>query len=222
MEIGKLSNDVLKEIILDKFKIKRSDVIVGPGIGEDCAVVDFNDEVCVLTMDPITAATSNVGALAININLNDIASSGAEPVGVMITILAPPNTSLDDLENLIDQIADECSKYNIDVLGGHTEITDAVNRIIVSAAAIGRTKRDKFIRTGGANLGDDVVVTGYAGLEGTSIIANDYEKYLKGKLSDDKIIKAKNLLKEISVLSTSKIAVEFGVTAMHDVTEGEF
>lgn len=220
MDIGKLPNDILKEIVLNRFKIKNEDVLVGPSLGEDCAAISFGSDVCVLTTDPITAATKNIGELAVNININDIASSGIKPIGILVTLLVPPNKNVDDIKKIIEEINNTCERFGIDVLGGHTEITDAVNRVVVSVTAIGKGKREKFIKTGGAEIGDDVILTGYAGLEGTSIIAHEYENYLKKSLSSDIIEKAKNLLQDISVLKVSQIASEFGVTAMHDVTEG--
>lgn len=220
MDVGKLPNDVLKKIVLDRFQNKNKDVIVGPSLGEDCTAISFNDEVCVLTTDPITAAANKIGELAININLNDIASSGIEPIGVLVTILLPPKTTYDELENIIDEIDKVCIKHNIDILGGHTEVTDAVNRVVISVTAVGKGFKKDFIKTSGANVGDDVVLTGYAGLEGTSIIANDFEEYLKTKIDVNTIEKAKGLIEDISVLKAAKIAKDYGVTAMHDVTEG--
>ncbi|SHE73668.1 AIR synthase family protein [Caloramator proteoclasticus] len=220
MDIGKLPNDVLKEIILNRFEIKNREVLVGPSLGEDCAAISFGDDVCVLTTDPITAATKNIGELAVNINLNDIASSGTKPLGVLITMLIPPTESIENIKRIVEEINETCIRHGVDVLGGHTEVTDAVNRIVISVTAIGKGKKDRFVKTGGAEVGDDVVLTGYAGLEGTSILAHEYEQYLKNKLDGDIIEGAKKLLKDISVVKVAEVAVEYGVTAMHDVTEG--
>lgn len=137
-----------------------------------------------------------------------------------MTILLPPKTTYEELDNIIDEIDKLCTKHNIDVLGGHTEVTDAVNRVVISVTAVGKGSKKDFIKTSGAKIGDDVVLTGFAGLEGTSIIANDFEDYLKSKIDIDTIERAKGLIEDISVLKAAKIAREFGVTAMHDVTEG--
>ncbi|WDC85540.1 AIR synthase family protein [Caloramator sp. mosi_1] len=168
----------------------------------------------------MTAATKNIGALAVNINLNDIASSGIKPLGVLITLLIPPTESLDNIKRIIEEINETCNRYGVDVLGGHTEVTDAVNRIVISVTAVGKGKKERFVKTGGAEVGDDVILTGYAGLEGTSILAHEYEEYLKDRLDRDTIERAKNLLKDISVVKVAEIASQYGVSAMHDVTEG--
>jgi hydrogenase expression/formation protein HypE len=220
MQIGKLPNEVLKDIVISPIKKLNKDVLVGPEIGEDCSIVEFNDDVCVLTTDPITAAANNAGSIGVHICCNDIASAGVKPLGVMVTILAPPTSTLEDIGRVMKEVNEACAELSIDVLGGHTEITDAVNRMVLSVTAIGKGKRNSFITTGGAAIGDDVVVTGFAGLEGTAILSKDYEDFLCNKLERTTIINAQNLLKNISVVKAGLLAAEYGVSAMHDATEG--
>lgn len=220
MEIGKIPNDVLKKSIISKINIKNKDVLVGPGIGEDCAVIDFGEDVCVLTTDPITAAASNAGTLGVHICCNDIASAGVRPLGVMVTVLAPPSAELEDIAKVMEEVNEACSELGIDVLGGHTEVTDGVNRLIISITAIGKGRKNEFVTTGGARINDDIVVTGFAGLEGTAILSNDYGDYLRKSLGDNTIDMAQSLLKNISVVKVGLLASSFGVNAMHDATEG--
>lgn len=220
MEIGKLSNEVLRDVVISPIKKINSDVLVGPEVGEDCSIVQFNEEVCVLTTDPITAAVNNAGSLGVHICCNDIASAGVKPLGVMVTILAPPASRLEDIGRVMEEINRVCRELSVDVLGGHTEITDAVNRMVLSVTAIGKGKKESFVTTGGASIGDDVVVTGFAGLEGTAILSRDYEDYLKGRIEASSLTRAQNLLKDISVVKAGLVAAEFGVSAMHDATEG--
>ena len=131
MEIGKIPNNVLKEIVLDKIKGKREEIIVRPKVGEDCCAVDFGDNVCVLSSDPITGAENEVGRLAVHISCNDVASCGAEPIGLLVTILVPPRATKKDLELVMSQISDTANSLNVDIMGGHTEVTSAVNRLLL-------------------------------------------------------------------------------------------
>lgn len=218
MKIGKLPNDVLKNEILSKININNQDVLVGPGVGEDCSIVDFGEEKCVITTDPITGAVNEIGTLSVHVSCNDIASAGAKPVGVMVTILAPTTASLEDIKKVMDDIVKTCKSLSISVLGGHTEVTDAVNKMVVSITAIGKGKN--IVSTGGAKVNDDIVVTGYAGLEGTVIIASDREEKLQEEFTKEEIEDLKSMLKDISVVETGLIAADFGVNSMHDATEG--
>lgn len=220
MQSGKLPNEVLKKIIISNLHREDKDVIVGPEVGEDCSIIDFGENVCVLTTDPVTAAQNNAGSIGVHICCNDIASAGVRPLGVLVTILAPETCSIEDIKKVMNEVNDTCRELSIDVLGGHTEITDSVNRMILSITAVGKAKKDRFVKTGGAKEGDDIIVTGYGGLEGTAIIAKDYYDRLKDIVDNDTLKNAQNLLKSISVVKAGLVASQFGVNAMHDATEG--
>lgn len=63
---------------------------MGAAVGEDCAAVELaEDEMFVISTDPITGTAQDIGKLAILVTTNDLASAGAEPVGVMLTVLLP-------------------------------------------------------------------------------------------------------------------------------------
>jgi len=220
MNIGKVPNDVLKEIVLNKLRQPKKDVLVSPGIGEDCSAVDFEKYACILSSDPITGAAHEVGRLAVHISCNDIASCGVEPLGLMVTILAPPGTSKEDLDGIMDQICRTAYSIDVDILGGHTEITGAVNRFVVVSTAVGKMLKEKLVTSSAAVPGDYLVLTKSAGLEGTAIIAHDKEEELKRLFSIDFIEKAKGYIDRISVVREGIIAGRMGVHAMHDVTEG--
>ncbi len=220
MKVGKLSSKLLHKIIFDNIKLQRQEVLVRPSIGEDCAVVDFGEYVLVMSTDPITGAASEVGKLAVHINCNDIASNGVEPLGLMMTILAPEGTTEDDIDRIMKEASNEAEKLNVEIIGGHTEITPAVNKIVISATAIGRQIKSKVIKNSEARPGDKIVMTKTAGLEGTGIIAHDLENKLSSTLSREIIQRAKRMVDDISVVKEGVIAGEIGVTSMHDVTEG--
>lgn len=217
---GKLNWDQLNKIIEGNRGKTREEVIVHSGIGEDCAVINFGDYDCVISTDPITGAEKNIGKLAVHINCNDIASSGVEPMGILVTILAPVGTQLIEIKELMKEISQEAKKLNMAVLGGHTEVTSAVNRMVVSCTVIGKGKAGKAVASRGAKIGDDIIVTKYMALEGTAIIVNDYEEKIKNILSEEEIEEAKGFIEALSVKKEGLIAGEFGVNSMHDITEG--
>lgn len=220
MKIGKLPSDILEKCVLNNISVRRPEVLVHSGLGEDCSVIGFGDQCCVLSSDPITGSGSSIGRLAVNISCNDIAASGVEPLGILVTILAPEYTTEQDIYDLMDEINTAASEINVEVLGGHTEITGAVNKLIVSTTAVGKGPVDGYVTSGGAHAGDHIIVTKYAGLEGTSILANDYEEYLRGKVKQHVIDKAKDFISMISVVKEGVIGGRLGATSMHDATEG--
>lgn len=220
MKVGKLNWDDLKEIIDGSRKVRRDDVRIRSGVGEDCSVVEFGSYECILSTDPITGADTNSGKLAVHINCNDIASCGVEPIGILVTILAPENTSLDEIKEVMKEIGEETQKLNIEILGGHTEITRAVNKMVISCTVIGKAPKGKAVATSGAKEGDDIIVTKQLCLEGTSIVVNDYKNKVKDILTEEEIEEAQNYTNYLSVVNEGIISGNFGVNSMHDITEG--
>lgn len=221
MKIGKVSNELLQTLIFDSMTHNRKEVIIRPNIGEDCSVLEFDkDENIVLSTDPITGATQNIGKLAVHISCNDVSTSGAEPVGLLVTILLPPNSTEEELKIIMDDIIKTANKSNVEIIGGHTEITDAVTRPVVSTTVVGKVKKENMIATKGALVGQDLILTKWAGLEGTAILANEYEQELTKRLGKQVVESAKEFAEQLSVVPESKIASLCDVTSMHDVTEG--
>ncbi|MGI6084353.1 MAG: AIR synthase family protein [Acetivibrionales bacterium] len=220
LEIGKIPNNILEKLLSQFSEPQHKEVLTKPGIGEDCAAIDFAEDICVVTTDPITGANDEVGVLGIHIVCNDLASSGAEPIGILITILAPAGTELEEMEKLLKQIKEVSSSMKVDIIGGHTEITDAVNRLVLSITAIGKTKKNKLITTSGAKPGDSIIFTKYAATEGTAILAWLFEKELTREFSEEFVNTAKNLIGSISVVKEGLLSARYNATSMHDVTEG--
>lgn len=218
MRIGKLDNADLQRLILDHFSSVRSESQTSPRIGEDCAVLDMDDDFIVLSSDPITSAgIEQLGRLSVYVNCNDVICCGADPVGLMVTLLAPSSITSEEIEQIALDLSECARECNVDILGGHTEITDAVTRAITSTTVIARAKRMSTLT--GARVGDDIVMTKYAALEGTGIIGTDSLQLLED-YSTEFIDSCKGCLNSLSIAKEGRIALEFGVHAMHDVTEG--
>ncbi len=81
MKVGKIPENVLKRSVFKQIHTRREEVILGAGVGEDCAAIKLSeDEMFVISTDPVTGTATDIGHLAIHITLNDLASAGAEPV----------------------------------------------------------------------------------------------------------------------------------------------
>lgn len=220
MKIGKIPNDILEELVFKNIKHRRNEVMTRPGVGEDCGVIDFGQLACVVSTDPITGASENIGSLAVHISCNDVASNGADPVGILMTILAPESTSEEDLDRIMKDAGEAAASLDVEIIGGHTEITNAVNKIVISTTVIGIQPKNKVPDSKSVNIGDKVIITKSVGIEGTAIIASELEEELKYKMSDKELVKAKAFINSVSVVKEGKICGEIGVQYMHDITEG--
>jgi len=220
LKIGKVPPEILKSSVYPFLGKRRKDVLVHSGFGEDCSIIDYGENVAVVSTDPITGADKNSGYIGVYISTNDIAACGAKPIGIMVTLLLPAGSDENMLKDIMEGIHKGANSLGIEVLGGHSEITDGVVKPIISVTAIGIARKDEYVTSSGAKPGDDVIITKALGLEGTAILAADYEKILKEKLGDELVSRAKNFIESIGVVEEGLAAARVGVTAMHDITEG--
>lgn len=219
---GKLPQDLLNNF-LNEFEFSDPSVLNWPGIGEDTAAVDVSEEeVVVITSDPITFATNAIGEYAVLVNANDIATSGGTPRWFLATLLFPVNTTASEIRAVMAELASVCKRCNITLCGGHTEITDGVPRTIINGMMIGSVRRDHFLDKKDMRPGDQVILTKGVAIEGTALIAREFEQQLMDLGINKAIIeRAQAFISRISVLEEAKIAADIhGVKALHDITEG--
>jgi hydrogenase expression/formation protein HypE len=227
LKTGKLDIDILKGL-LESHSILDPQVVIGPKIGEDAAVIDLGkgtDSYWVVTSDPITFTTEEIGYYGVVVNLNDIATRGAIPKWFLATLLFPEEgADLRLIEKIFGQIHDACHRFEISFVGGHTEITPGIGRMILSGHMIGEVKKDRLVTTSGARTGDLLLLIKGVCIEGTSIIAREREADLLTKgISSSLISKAKDFIFDpgIEVLHAARLACHStSVHSMHDPTEG--
>lgn len=222
VKAGKLSPQKLRGLIFERLHQRRHDVLLRPGIGEDSAIIDFGEDVCVISTDPITGATYRLGWLAVHISCNDIAANGAEPVGVQVALLLPEGTTDDFIGEIMADLDAACAELGIEVLGGHTEVTSVVREPLVVATALGRAPKERYVTSSGSRPGDVIYVTKGVGFEGTGILATDHHETLVAKVEPSVLERARRFLDQISVVSEALAAARSGASAMHDITEGGF
>ena len=219
---GKLPNRLLHDF-LNQFVFDDPSVLINPGVGEDIAAVDIEShQVLVLKADPITFATDSIGQYAVLVNANDIATSGATPRWLLTTLFFPGGTTPSQIKHVFEELKNFCRQWGITLCGGHTEITDAVNRPIVAGMMTGTVARRDLIDKRRLSKGDRVLLTKGVAVEGTAIIAREFGVRLrKLGMTAGEINRCRKFLDNISIITEAKIAAATaGTSAMHDITEG--
>ena len=221
---GKVPLEFL-EMLLAKYARPDDRLVAGPRVGEDVAVIDMGERYLVVKTDPITFATDQIGWYTVNVNANDIATSGARPLWMLNTVLLPERgTTAGDVDAIFRQLYDACEQLDITLVGGHTEVTWGLDRPIVVGVLIGEVAPEKLITTSGAQVGDKVLLVKEIPIEATAIIAREKATELGQRgYSQALLRKAQNCLYDpgISVVRVAALAAEHpGVHAMHDPTEG--
>ncbi len=219
---GKLPNDLL-ENFLDDFNFHDPSVLINAGVGEDAAAVNIDkEEVLVIKSDPITFATDAIGHYAVLINANDIATLGAIPRWFLNTLLFPSGVTASYIRQVMHELESVCRRWNITLCGGHTEITDAVTRPVITGMLAGTVTKSRLIDKRNMMPGDKVLLTKAVAVEGTAIIAREFgDRLIALGMTESDIETCKQFLFSISILEEAQIARNCdGVSAMHDITEG--
>jgi len=218
---GKVPQKILEKVVLKYLGLKRKEVILGPAVGEDGAVIEIGDKAIVSSVDPITGAIKRIGWLAVNICANDVATFGVKPTFFSSCILLPESSDEHVLEEICKQIDEAARRLEIAVIGGHTEVTPELTHPIIVGYCVGVTKKGDYVTSGGAKAGDQLILTKTAGIEGTAILATEKYEKLKKAIDNKMLISAKSFFDKISVVDDALIAFKCGgVDAMHDPTEG--
>ena len=221
MKTGKLPEEILVRSVLQQIGHRRKEVLCGPAVGADCAALQTSpDEILLLSSDPITGAVKGIGGHSIHITANDLAASGAEPVAVLLTVLLPEGTEEAEVREMVRSAEEVCARLQIEILGGHTEITPVVTQPVISVTGIGKCARKDLMRTEMVRPGQDIVVTKWIGLEASAILARERAEYLRGRIPDEMIREAASFIKYLSVVPDAAEARKNGAVFMHDITEG--
>ena len=219
LKVGKVPNDVLRRLVYGHLGAGDPSILLGPNVGEDAALIKHGDSVLAFKSDPITGSVDEVGALAVYVNANDIATRGATPRWFLQCILLPEDSSESDLKRIISQIDEAASELGISVVGGHTEVTRGISRPIVVGSMIGTVSGSRYFTSAGALPGDLLYMTKGAGIEGTVILSS--ESKVRQRLGKGFERSAKALRKLINVVPEClALSAIDGISAMHDLTEG--
>jgi hydrogenase maturation factor len=197
-------------------------VLVGPGCGVDAAVVALGGHRLILKSDPVTFTARRVGWYAVQVNANDVAVMGGRPAWFQPTILVPPGTPVSTIMSIARDIDVACRALGVAVTGGHTEVTDAVTRPVVAGDMQGLLVAARIITAGGARPGDRLLLTKAAGIEGTTVLAQERARAL-ARVLPPALLRAAGQLRYrpgISVVPEALVAGSHGASAMHDPTEG--
>ncbi|MDD2440296.1 MAG: thiamine-phosphate kinase [Methanosarcinaceae archaeon] len=194
-------------------------VLKGAG-SDDCAVLELDEEIClVATTDMLHRTTDfpegmtpwQMGWMAAAVNLSDIASMGAFPIGLLMAIGMPADTEVAFVEELAKGMQ-ACAEFcETSVLGGDI---DTHEELTITGTALGKAKKSELLFRCGAKPGELVCVTGATGSAGAALDA-----LLKQKKASKKLLKS--LLEPVPrIKEARKLAARGLVSSMMDTSDG--
>ena len=219
---GKLPNELLGRYLCGLGPADPA-VLVPAGIGEDVAALAIDDvDTLVAHGDPITLSSHRLAAYAVLVNANDIAASGGLPRWLLTTVLLPSGSTPSQALALLCDLDEAAKSAGVALVGGHTEVSDAVTRPVVSATMLGTMRRAELRDKSEALPGDLVIITKALAVEGTALLAEELGERLHALgMGERERAACRGLLDRMSVVPEARIAAGFtGVRAMHDITEG--
>lgn len=222
MEVGEFSERALIARISKLLAKPSNNVIVGAG-EDDCAVLDIGGkDYLLVTTDMLHRKTDfppemtgwQIGWMSVAVNLSDLASKGAKPIGVLMAMGIPPHTELDFIEEIVRGMDDCAGKYGTQIIGGDT---DSHEELTMAGTALGQIKKELLIRRSGAREGDLVCVTGNLGSAGAALLALK-TPYLNTGINEE-ILKA--LFEPVPRINEGMALAESrAVTSMMDISDG--
>jgi HAD superfamily hydrolase (TIGR01509 family) len=217
---GKVPWDLVADTL--RFELPP-EVVLGPAVGEDAAIVEIGGELWAVATDPISFTAADAGRLAVEVNANDVAVRGARPTFFLaVVLISPGEATRERAREILGQIQTTCSRLGVTVIGGHTEVAPGLPHSMVVGTMLGPVV-DRPLTTGGLRAGDWIGMTRSAGLEGSSILIAEFGPRLR-ELHGERAVRACEEIREAGRLSVVAEALGAAavpaVSALHDVTEG--
>ena len=228
---GKFPGDLLA-LFLASLPPAPANVVMGPRVGRDVAALDVaaaaaaaggaERPLLAVGCDPITFTTDELGRWAEIVNANDIVTCGAMPRWFFATTLFPAGSSASQVLAALNGLRDACAEHGIAICGGHTEVTDAVCRPVISGTMIGVAPSGRLVDMRKTRPGDALLLTKRVAVEGTALLAFELGDDLRRLgMTDDELAACRDLRDLLSIFTEATIAAGLpAVSGMHDVTEG--
>lgn len=169
MTVAELGEHALLSRIRGRLPRSRPGVIIG--IGDDAAVVEATrNEYTVLTTDALVegvhftrqwSSPADIGHKALAINLSDLAAMAATPRWVLLSLVLPGAWLAQDVDELVDGLADLARAHGLSVVGGNIARTDGP--MVMDVTAVGSVRPRRALTRGGGRPGDDLYVSGTIG-----------------------------------------------------------
>jgi len=224
LRAGKLPGPLLARLLTTYATPEDAEVVVPTGYGRDAAVIQIGGEQLVVKSDPITFATDGAARYLVAVNANDIACMGGTPRWLSVVALLPEtSTTEESVEKLFADLQQACVAAGISLIGGHTEITLGLDRPLLIGTMFGTAGPHGIVEPGHARPGDDLWVSKWVGIEGTSLLAREHAEQLRPILGEEIVRSAAKLLRSpgISIVKDAASVIPTGtIRGLHDPTEG--
>ncbi|MBQ4283613.1 MAG: hydrogenase maturation factor [Lachnospira sp.] len=216
MKVGKISNTVLdRSIVKVVSKKHKSKLLNRPGAGHDCGAFIAEE-----SGDVVVVSSTACGNNSVYTAVNNLAAEGVKAVAVSCSVTMPATNREIALKRVMSHINDDCLKLDVEIAGGHTQVSAAVTEPIISVTAMGVCHKDRRLSASKAKPEQDIIMTKWIGIGGVQAIIDRKREELVEYFNESTVNNAYGCREQLSILYEADIARKAGVTAMHDASNG--
>ena len=221
MKIGKVSQTVLKRSILKPLQFHREEALFTPSVEEMCyGVSRKEDEEFISASAVLYGDEKDLGVFALAQVVNDLASRGAEAVGASVHIMLPPYAYESRLKTMVEYVEQAGSAHGVQIMCAKAEVSPVISKAVVYVNGVGVVKKDEILQSSMGKADQDIVLLKWIGLEGTFRVMREKEEELGKRFVPTFLNQIRSLEPEIFSEKEMKVAKDFGVSAMHQITSG--
>ncbi len=170
---GTLSHQLLDELIIPALSgVAQSDQNDAAVLPEQPGRLAFTTDSFVV--DPIFFPGGNIGDLAVNGTVNDLAMAGAKPLYLSVGLILEEGLPIDDLRQILESMRQAAENAGINIVTGDTKVVPRgkADRIFINTAGVGLIEHDLTISGNGARPGDQILINGFIGDHGMAVLAS--------------------------------------------------
>lgn len=169
---GRLMHQLLEQFVLPAFRSDELDA------RHDGAVLNVGPARLAFTTDsyvvaPLFFPGGDIGTLAVNGTVNDLAMCGARPLAISTAFIIEEGLPFDTLKRVVESIRAAAQDASVKVVTGDTKVVDKGkgDGLFVNTAGIGVIEHGQAISPGSVRVGDAVLLSGDVGRHGVAIMA---------------------------------------------------
>lgn len=221
MKIGNVSQTVIRRSILKQLHTTREEAVIAPSVEEMCSGIEVGGEKQVIFSNTtLYGDEKDLAVFAMAHVLNDIATRGAKPIGVNLSILLPTYAYESRLKSMMEYAGQAADAQNIQILNAKAEVSPVISKTVVTAVGVGAVEKGGLIQSNMGKPGQQIVLTKWIGLEGMLRIVREKEEELSRRFVPVFMNQVKALEENLFAVKELQLAKEYGVSVMHQITEG--
>src|SRR3984885_12210535 len=169
---GKLSAELIDKVFVSRFRNPTLDKM------DDQAILDIGGARLAFTTDsfvvtPIFFPGGDIGSLAINGTVNDLAVGGAKPLYLAAAFILEEGLSAAELARVVDSMALAARNAGVQLVTGDTKVVNRGkgDKVFITTTGIGLVDRPTRLSADRARPGDKIVLSGFVGDHGITILS---------------------------------------------------